>query len=65
MVVPIPRNTSSYEKVSVDGVEGTLITETLAQGNRYSLLWIRNGVIHSLAGRGNSSDALTLAASLR
>jgi hypothetical protein len=65
MVVPIPRNTSSFETVSVDGVEGTLIQETLSQGNRYSLLWIRNGVIHSLAGRGNSSDALTLAASLR
>lgn len=65
LVVPIPRNTSSYETVSVDGVEGTLITETLSQGNRYSLLWIRNGVIHSLAGQGNSSDALTLAASLR
>jgi putative zinc finger protein len=65
MVVPIPSNTSSYETVSVDGVEGTLITETLSQGNRYSLLWIKNGVIHSLAGHGNSSDALTLAASLR
>jgi hypothetical protein len=65
MVVPIPRNTSSYETVSVDGVEGTLITETLSQGNRYSLLWIKNGVIHSLTGQGNSSDALTLAASLR
>jgi hypothetical protein len=65
MVVPIPRNTSSYETVSVDGVEGTLITEKLPQENRYSLLWIKNGVIHSLAGHGNSSDALTLAASLR
>jgi Putative zinc-finger len=65
MVVPIPRNTSSYETVTVDGVEGTLITETLPQGNRYSLLWIKNGVIHSLAGHGNSSDALSLAASLR
>ncbi len=65
MVVPIPRNTSSYEKVTVDGVDGTLITETLAQGNRYSLLWVKNGVIHSLAGSGSSSDALTLAASLQ
>jgi hypothetical protein len=65
MVVPIPRNTSSYATVTVDGVEGTLITETLPQGNRYSLLWIKNGVIHSLAGHGDSSDALTLAASLR
>jgi hypothetical protein len=65
IVVPIPRNTSFYEKVSVDGVEGTLITETLTEGNRFTLLWIKNGVIHSLIGPGNSSDALTLAASLR
>jgi len=65
LVVPIPRNSSSYDTVTVDGVEGTLITETLPQGDRYSLLWIKNGVIHSLAGHGNASDALTLAASLR
>jgi hypothetical protein len=65
LVVPVPRNSSSYENVSVDGVEGTLITETLPQGNRYSLLWIKNGVIHSLMGHGSSSDALTLAASLK
>jgi hypothetical protein len=65
MVVPIPRNSSSYETVTVDGVEGTLITETIPQGSRYSLLWIKNGVIHSLGGQGNSSDALALAASLR
>lgn len=65
LVVPVPRNSSSSENVSVDGVEGTLITETLSQGNRYSLLWIKNGVIHSLMGQGSSSDALTLAASLR
>jgi len=64
LVVPIPRNSSSYETVTVDGVEGTLITETLSQGNRYSLLWIKNGVIHSLSGHGNSSDASSLAASL-
>jgi hypothetical protein len=64
LVVPIPRNSSSSESVSVDGVEGTLITETLSEGNRYSLLWIKNGVIHSLMGHGSSSDALTLAASL-
>ncbi|HEY6185483.1 MAG TPA: zf-HC2 domain-containing protein [Terriglobales bacterium] len=65
MVVPIPRNSSSHETVTVDGVEGTLITENLSDGNRYSLLWIKNGVVHSLAGHGSSSDALALAASLR
>ncbi len=65
LVVPIPRNTSSYETVTVDGVEGTLITEALPQGNRYSLLWVKNGVIQSLMGHGSSSDALALAASLQ
>jgi hypothetical protein len=65
MVIPIPHNTSSYETVTVVGVEGTLITENLPQGNRYSLLWVKNGVIHSLTGHGTSSDALTLAASLQ
>ncbi len=65
LVVPIPRNTSSYETVTVDGVEGTLITEALPQGNQYSLLWVKNGVIHSVMGHGSSSDALALAASLQ
>jgi Putative zinc-finger len=65
LVVPIPSDSSSYETVPVDGVEGTLITQTPSQGNRYSLLWIKNGVIYSLAGHGDSSEALSLAASLR
>jgi hypothetical protein len=65
LVVPIPSNSSSYETVAVDGVEGTLITQTLSEGNRYSLLWIKDGVIYSLAGHGGSSEALSLAASLR
>jgi hypothetical protein len=65
LVVPIPHNTGAYEKVTVDAVEGTLITEALPQGNRFSLMWIKNGVIHSIAGRGNSSEALALAASLQ
>ena len=64
LVIPVPRNSSSYEKVKVDGVEGTLIAETVAQSNRYSLLWIRNGVIYSLMGWGDSDQALNLAASL-
>ena len=65
LVVPIPSNSSSSETVAVDGVEGTLITQTLSEGNRYSLLWIKDGVIYSLAGHGGSSEALSLAASLR
>jgi hypothetical protein len=65
LVVPIPSNSSSSETVAVDGVQGTLITQTLSEGNRYSLLWVKDGVIYSLAGHGGSSEALSLAASLR
>ncbi|HWF90658.1 MAG TPA: zf-HC2 domain-containing protein [Terriglobales bacterium] len=65
LVVPIPRNSSSYEPVTVDGVAGTLITETSERGNRYSLLWVKDGMIHSLMGQGSSSDAMNLAASLQ
>jgi hypothetical protein len=65
LVVPIPSNSSSSETVAVDGVEGSLITQTLSEGNRYSLLWVKDGVIYSLAGHGGSSEALSLAASLR
>ncbi len=65
LVVPVPRNTGRYETVSVDGVEGTLIVANNPQGDMYSLLWVKNGVIHSLAGHGSSADALTMAASLQ
>jgi Putative zinc-finger len=65
LVVPIPSNSSSSETVAVDGVEGSLITQTFSEGNRYSLLWVKDGVIYSLAGHGGSSEALSLAASLR
>lgn len=65
LVVPIPHDTASYETVTVDGVNGTLISQTVPPGNRYSLLWVKDGVIYSLTGHGSSSDALTLAASLR
>ena len=65
LVVPVPRG-SSHETVNVDGVEGPLFTELPRRhnGHGYSLLWIKNGVIYALTGRGDSSRALNLAASL-
>ena len=49
-----------------DGVQGTLINRP--QGGRrpagYNLLWVKNGVIHSLVGRGDPSTAVALADSL-
>jgi hypothetical protein len=64
LVIPVPRDSASFQPVFVDGVEGTLIQMQREQ-NRYSLLWTKNGIIYSLNGNGTMNDALALAASLR
>jgi hypothetical protein len=64
LVVPVPGNVSSYQTVSVDGVTGTLIS-LRSDRNRYSLLWVKDGIIYSLNGHGDPNQALNLAASLR
>jgi hypothetical protein len=51
----------------VDGVEGTLIAMP-AKGKRpagYSLIWVKEGIIYSLSGSGDASNAITLADSLQ
>jgi hypothetical protein len=63
LVVPVPGNVSSYQTVNVDGVTGTLIS-LRSDHNRYSLLWVKNGIIYSLNGHGDPNQALNLAASL-
>jgi|SRR5579863_609742 len=67
LVIPLPRNASSSQTVEVDGVQGTLINIShmghSAQPG-YTLIWVKNGIIYSLAGRGDSSSAVALADSL-
>lgn len=65
LVVPVPRDNTSSQTVTVDGVDASLITETRSQLSRYALIWVKNGMIYGLSGRGTSTDALNLAASLR
>lgn len=65
LVIPVPRNVASSETVSVDGVEGTLVTENRRGSNHYNLIWVKKGVIYSLGGRGGANDALSLVASLK
>src|SRR2546426_10439934 len=67
LVIPIPRDATSYQTVEVDGVQGTFINRP-QWGRRpagYNLLWVKNGVIHSLVGRGDSATAVALADSLQ
>ncbi len=65
LVLPVPQS-GTYRSVSVDGTNGTLI-EVPPKGNlsgQYSLVWLKNGIIHSVEGRGSSAPALAAAASL-
>jgi anti-sigma factor RsiW len=66
IVIPIPRNASTYQEVSVDGVQGTLIQD--ARGNRdnnYMLVWVKNGILYALSGPGDASTAVNIADSLK
>jgi anti-sigma factor RsiW len=63
LVVPVPGNIGSYQTVNVDGVSGTLISMR-SDRNRYSLLWVKDGIIYSMNGHGDPNQALNLAASL-
>jgi hypothetical protein len=68
LVVPIPNNSATYEQVTVDGVTGTLIQRPSREGEptTYALLWVKNGIIYAISGRGgaNSEHALEMANSL-
>ena len=66
LVIPVPQRGSSFRTVAVDGVNGELV-ETAARGKvpaEYALLWVKNGIVYSLNGSGDSSQALAAAASL-
>ena len=66
LVIPVPQNGSSYRTVPVDGVNGTLI-EAAPHGNfvgTYALIWVKNGVVYSLGGKGQADKALSVAAAL-
>ena len=67
LVIPLPRFVNSYKTVEVDGVEGTLIDLPRLGSTRpagYTLVWVKNGVIYSLMGFGDSGNAVALAETL-
>jgi anti-sigma factor RsiW len=66
LVVPIPRQASSYIPEQVDGVQGNLIMGKSFRGRpaEYTLIWVKNGIIYSLRGYGSADQALALAGSL-
>jgi hypothetical protein len=65
LVVPIPKNASTYEQVSVDGVTGTLIQRPSDDAPQFALLWVKDGIIYAIGGLGSNSQlALELSNSL-
>src|SRR4030095_14522087 len=63
LVIPMPRNASSSRQVLVDGVTGTLMTRGADDGvpQRYTLVWVKQGIVSALSGFGTGSDAVALA----
>jgi len=64
LVLPLPRYVQSYDVVDVNGVQGTLINHLHSQGPHYALIWVKNGMVYSLIGYGDSGGAVALANSL-
>jgi len=65
LLVPIPRNASVNEQVSVDGVTGTLIQRPSDDAPQFALLWVKDGIIYAISGLGtNSQQAIEMANSL-
>ena len=59
LVVPIPSNAATYDQVTVDGgVTGTLIQRSSREGEptTFALLWVKDGIIYAISGRGANSD---------
>jgi hypothetical protein len=65
LVVPIPNNAVTNEQVAVDGVTGTLIERSADDMPKFALLWVKNGIIYAISGRGtDSAQAIEMANSL-
>ncbi len=66
LIIPIPRYGASYEEVSVDGVTGTLIRQSLEDhAPQYLLIWIKDGIVYALTGPGTGSNAQNIVRTLQ
>jgi hypothetical protein len=66
LVLPVPNYAISKE-VLVDGVQGVLVQErdSWDRQPRFTLLWVKDGIVYSLSGYGNAEKALSIANSLK
>jgi hypothetical protein len=64
LVLPIPRSVTSYEPVSINGIQGTLMRLPSKNRPSYALVWVDAGIIYGLVGWGDPNMAVQLASSL-
>jgi hypothetical protein len=63
LLIPIPRHSTTYQEVFIDGVNGTLILQKDYKP-KYMLLWVKDDIVYALTGPGDRSTALEIAGSL-
>lgn len=66
LAVPVPRGEANFESIRISGTPATLIT---SKGNErrpagWVLIWIKDGMVYSMAGFSNPGLAVPLAESL-
>lgn len=64
LVLPMPRFVGSYETVTVNGAQGTLMHTPSRSGPTSSLIWVEDGTIYALLGSYDKQKTLELANSL-
>jgi hypothetical protein len=58
----------TYQDVLVDGASGYVLAPVPGSSSanaRYSVVWVKNGVIYSVAGTGDPAQGLALANDLQ
>lgn len=64
LALSAPRAMRSYEIAHVGGATAMLMISAGRREPAYSLVWVRNGVVYTLAGYGSSGDAVPFASSV-
>jgi hypothetical protein len=65
LTLSVPRSLRAYQVVKANGTDGTLLSMAGRRGPGYALIWTKNGIVYSLTGFGDSSQAVGLADSLK
>lgn len=63
LVIPVPVG-AEYRNVTVDGVEGKLFEDKRSGKSQYTLIWIKEGILYTLAGQDYVNNVIRAANSL-